>query len=279
MKMSNKQQLSLYGLKWNPFVQDIPPEALIETEATSNFIWKVENLVMDGGFAMITGDPGVGKSVVLRMLSERLKSIRDVRVATLTRPQSSIADFYRELGFLFDIELRSSNRYGGYRGLRDKWKHHIDSTLLKPVLLIDEAQEMLNATLSELRMLSSISFDSQNILTVVLCGDRRLGEKFRSPDLLPLGSRIRARYPMDSVPKSELASFLKEAITAAGNTSLLTADLIQLLADRSVGNYRIMMTMASELLMEALKTEKSVLDEQLFFDTFKPNRKPKRREK
>ena len=110
--MNHKKMLALYSLKWNPFNSEIPPEALIETEATSRFIWKVENLVMDGGFAAITGDPGTGKSAVLRILYEKLKHIRDVKVGIFTRPQSSIADFYRELGSIFEVEFRSSNRFG-----------------------------------------------------------------------------------------------------------------------------------------------------------------------
>lgn len=266
--MNPKKQLSLYGLKWNPFTPDLPPEALIETEAASRFAWKVENLVMDGGFAMITGEPGTGKSVILRLLSERLKNLRDVKVGCLIRPQSSLADFYRELGSIFDVDLKVSNRYGGYKSLRAKWSLHIESTLLRPVLLIDECQEMPSTTLSELRLLSSMNFDSQNILTVVMCGDRRLTEKFRSPDLLPLGSRIRARFTTEPTAKSDLAEFLKESITRAGNPNLLTKDLIVALVDHAAGNYRIITTMAAELLAEGMATEKSQLDEQLFFDVF-----------
>lgn len=270
--MNPKKQLSLYGLKWNPFIPDLPPEGLIETEEARRFVWKVENLVMDGGFAMITGEPGTGKSVILRILNERLKNLRDVKVGCFTRPQSSLGDFYRELGAIFDVDLRASNRYGGYRTLREKWRMHIESTLFRPVLLIDESQEMPVASLSELRLLSSMNFDAQNILTVVLCGDRRLSEKFRSPDLQPLGSRMRARLVTEPAQKSELTIFLKESIARAGNPSLMSQDLIGTLVDHAAGNYRILMTMAAELLMEGMAREKSQLDEQLFFDVFQTHK-------
>jgi type II secretory pathway predicted ATPase ExeA len=270
--MSPKKQLALYGLKWNPFVADLPVEALQDTEEIARFAWKVENLVMDGGFAMITGDPGTGKSVLLRLLNERLKNLRDVKVGCLTRPQSVIADFYRELGSLFEVDLRTSNRYGGYKTLREKWKLHIESTLLRPVLLIDEAQEMPTVALSELRLLSSMNFDSQNILTVILCGDRRLPEKFRSPDLLPLGSRIRSRYVTEPIPKPALVQYLKDSLTKAGNPALMTPELVTALVDHAAGNYRILTTMAAELLSEAIAKEKSKLDEQLFFEVFQPQK-------
>jgi type II secretory pathway predicted ATPase ExeA len=68
----NQKLLALFGLKWNPFSPEIPEEALITNPRFDNFFFRVENLVMDGGFAMIVGDSGLGKSVSLRMLAKRL---------------------------------------------------------------------------------------------------------------------------------------------------------------------------------------------------------------
>ena len=113
--MNQRKLNSLYGLKWNPFVPDIPIDALIMSPKINHFIWKVENLVMDGGFALVAGSPGLGKSVVLRLLQEKIGGIGDIAVVEFTRPQSKIADFYRELGELFGVELRMSNRFGGFQ--------------------------------------------------------------------------------------------------------------------------------------------------------------------
>ena len=52
---------------------------------------------------MVTGEPGTGKSVVLRLLAHRLRALRDVAVGTIEHPQSRIADFYRELGDIFGV--------------------------------------------------------------------------------------------------------------------------------------------------------------------------------
>ena len=75
------------------------------------------------------------------------------------------------MGDLFSVELRPANRWGGAKLLRDRWQTHIDAALSRPVLIVDEAQEMLPAVLAELRLLSSAKLDSHILLTVVLAGD------------------------------------------------------------------------------------------------------------
>ena len=91
----NKKLLALYGLKWNPFAPDVPVEALRVTPRIESFCWRVEQLAGEGGFALITGAPGAGKSVTLRILAERLSAQRDVKVGVISRPQAGLADFYR----------------------------------------------------------------------------------------------------------------------------------------------------------------------------------------
>lgn len=273
--MSKKKLLGLYGLKWNPFSPDIPIEAVHMSDRVERFCWRVEELSIDGGFAMITGDPGTGKSVILRLLEHRLSDIGDVTVCSLSRPQSSVADFYRELAEAFGSTVSASNRWGGFKILREKWKAKLESSLRRPVILIDEAQEMLPAVLSELRLLSSEHFDSQSLLTVVLAGDARLTEKFRKDDLLPLGSRIRTRLAMEPLAADEVLQCIERALTQAGNSKLMNREVMVTLAEHSMGNWRAAMIMGSELLMAAVADERTQIDESLFFDLY--DKQPKTR--
>src|SRR5258707_3663136 len=98
-------------------------------------------------------------------------------------PQANLADFYREMGDLFGVELRPHNRWAGAKVLRERWQTHIDASLARPVLIVDEAQEMLSTVLSELRLLCSTRLDSHILLTVVLAGDGRLLERLRSDEV------------------------------------------------------------------------------------------------
>jgi len=267
----NKKLLSLYGLKWNPFSPDLPTEALRVVPRVQSFCWRIEQgLVREGGFALVTGDPGTGKSVVLRILAERLDALREVSVGALAHPQSNVADFYREMGELFGVQLKPHNRWGGFKALRERWTAHIDSTLVRPVLLIDEAQEMTSQVLSELRILASTHFDSRTILSIVLAGDGRLTERLRREELLPLGSRIRARLTMEYVGRDELRACLEHLLETAGNKKLMTSELVDTLCDHAVGNYRVLTTIASELLTAAAERECTQIDEKLYLELFSP---------
>lgn len=270
--MNNKKLLALFGLKWNPFLPDLPAGALWHPPGMDSFLFRLENMVLDGGFALIHGEPGLGKSKCLQLIAHRLKELDELTIGVMERPQSSLSDFYREMGELFGVNLSPSNRYGGFKALRERWRAHIASTLFRPVLLIDEAQEMTNPCLNELRLLGSAHFDSQNLLTVVLCGDSRLPERFRAAELLALGSRIRLRMYLEPHDKQSMREYLRHGLEQAGAAHLMTKELIETLVDHCAGNPRLLNSMAGELLEAGMRRELSQLDEKLFLEIYTCNK-------
>ena len=274
----NQKLLALYGLKWNPFSPELPTEAIYVPAKIENFCWRIEHAqIREGGFAMIHGDPGSGKSIVLRLLSERLKKLPDITVGAINHPQSNMADFYRELGDIFAVPLRPSNRWGGFKALRERWFAHLESSRCRPVLLIDEAQEMTPQVLSELRLLASARFDSQPLLCIIMAGDARLIEKLRREELIPLGSRIRTRLATEFASRDELLACLDHLLVGAGNASLMTPQLRHTLCDHAAGNYRILTTMAAELLAAAAQRDLPLLDEKLYLEVFAQPTQPAQR--
>jgi len=268
--MNTKKLLALWGLKWNPFSPELPSDGLLVTPKIDHFAWRVEQLVQEGGFALISGDSGTGKSVALRIVAGRLSTMRDIVVGVIERPQSKSSDFYRELGDIFAVKLTPSNRWGGFKALRDRWKTHVASSRIRPVLLIDEAQEMASDVLGELRILSSADFDATSLLTVVLSGDGRLLELLRQEHLVPLGTRIRMRLVTETASREELLELLSHALSKAGNATLMTAQLMDTLVDHSAGNYRLLMTMGAELLAYGMAQNLAQLDEKAYLEVFEP---------
>jgi len=238
------------------------------TTRLESFCWRVQQPAGKGGFAVVTGVPGSGKSAALRILSASLSTQREVTVGVISRPQANIADFYREMGELFGVELRPHNRYGGAKILRQRWLGHIQTNLCRPVLIVDEAQEMQSAVLAELRLLASTNLDSNILLTTILAGDGRLPERLRADEFLPLASRMRVRLSIERAAPQELQDCLRHALQQAGAPTLMTPEVIAALCDHAQGNLRALMIMAGDLLDTAAQRDARQIDETLFFETY-----------
>lgn len=124
----------------------------------------------------------------------------------LSRAQSCVGDFYRELGDLFGVRVEPHNRWAGTTVRRERWPAHIQGSLTRPRLVVDEAQATSTAVLTELRLLASGDLDSKLVLTVGLAGDGRLNDRRRSAERLPLGTRRRARLLLSACTPDHLAA-------------------------------------------------------------------------
>lgn len=162
--------------------------------------------------------------------------------------------------------LSPHNRWAGAKALRQRWHAAIEASLCRPVLLVDEAQEMAPSVLNELRLLASTDMDSRQILTVVLCGDGRLADKLRQSELLPVATRIRTRLHLEPASSEELLVCLKHVLAQAGSPRLMTAELMTVLCDHALGTPRTLMNLADELLAAAMQRQLDRIDEKLFFE-------------
>lgn len=133
---------------------------------------------------------------------------------------------------------------------------------------------MGSTVLSELRVLGSTRFDSRIILSVILAGDSRLVDRLRREELLPLGSRIRTRLNIEPASRDDLLDGLRHRMKTSGNATLMTAELMDVICDHSVGNYRVMLNIASDLLDAAARRELTQLDEKLYLEVFSSSKPP-----
>jgi general secretion pathway protein A len=130
------------------------------------------------------------------------------------------------------------------------------------------------ARYNELRLLASTRFASRIILSIVLAGDGRLVERLAQPELVALGSRIRSRLTLEPLAREELLAHLKHWLTAAGNASLLTPQLMDTLCEHALGNLRVLANLGAELLTVATQRELPQLDEKLYLERFAAPRRP-----
>ena len=267
--MMENNLLALYGLKHRPFTISVGVENLWVPPYAKAFIDRVDDVVLDGGFALLCGEAGLGKSKIMQVYAQRLKGLSsDIVAGVMQRPQNSLSDFYRELGDLFGIPLSTNNRYGGFKALRTRWHSYMASCFWRPVLLIDEAQEMSTICLNELRLLISENFDSDYLMTVVLSGDTRLLDRLATRELIPLGSRIRTRHKLQALDNETLRDFLDHQLDAAGAPQLMTQELKNTCVEHCGGNLRILCAIGTELLNAGADRDLRQLDEKLYLELF-----------
>ena len=124
----NQKLLALYGLKWNPFTPEVPTEALYVPPKVENFCWRIEQAHLREGRLRV--DP---RRPRFRQKRRHAPARRAPRATggPLGRghPPSAeqLDDFYRELGDIFSISIRVSNRWGGFKALRARWLDHLGS--------------------------------------------------------------------------------------------------------------------------------------------------------
>jgi len=102
-------------------------------------------------------------------------------------------------------------------------------------------------------------------------------ELLHHQDLVPLGTSIRTRLNTDAASRDELLDLLTHALSKAGNATLMTPELMDALVDHAAGNYRLLMTMAAELLAYGVAHEVGQLDEKFYLELFHPKRSPSRK--
>ena len=136
---------------------------------------------------------------------------------------------------------------------------------------------MLTDSLNGLSLLGSANFDSQCLLTTVLCGDTRLPERFRPESPVSLGSRIKLRLTLESYDRTILLEYLEHGLTQAGALHLMSPVLVETLVDHTAGNLRVLNNMTAELLISGAQKELKQLDEKLFLEVFSCQQPMKKR--
>jgi type II secretory pathway predicted ATPase ExeA len=135
---------------------------------------------------------------------------------------------------------------------------------------------MSEPLLAELRLLGSTKLDTCTIITVVLCGDRRIEEHLRTPELAPVNSRIRARLVLEAEAPEALGTMLRHILSAAGNPALMTDELQRTVCEHAAGNRRALMNLCHELLALAVAKNAKRLDDELYLAMTSAEHRPAR---
>lgn len=208
---------SFFGLGEKPFAITPDPRYLFMSErhgeALAHLLYGITEA---GGFIQLTGEVGTGKTTIVRSLLERMPGHADV--AVILNPQLTPVEFVlticEELGIFMRDEDATS-----IKDLVDLLNRRLLEANAKGrriVVIVDEAQNLMPATLEQVRLLTNLETASKKLLQIILIGQPELRELLDRVELRQLAQRITGRYHLAPLSRSETGSYVNHRLKVAG---------------------------------------------------------------
>ena len=209
-----KDLLAWFGLKRFPFDKNIKPSDALDTEPLKECLARLDYIKRRGGILLLTGDPGVGKTLVLRRyvqsLNENLFKTYYTPLSTLSR-----SDILYHLNRMLGLPHRLSKSavYSQIQKTLLESKEQLGKTVL---LIIDEAHLLQTGPLEELRLLTNFKMDSYDPFILVLSGQSDLRRVMEFAVMEPFNQRIAIRYHMPGLSSDQSKLYVTHHLKLAG---------------------------------------------------------------
>jgi general secretion pathway protein A len=250
--------LSFFGLKEDPF-KLTPDPAYFYPSSTHNEGLLLLNYSIEQkeGFTTVIGDPGSGKTTLLSVFLEKWSSLAEIAIVLTPRlsPEEFLVSILEDL----DISLKRKNKNEIIKAFRD-FMIEKSSEGKWVIIIVDEAQDLPDETLEELRLLSNLETDKDKLLQIVLLGQPELESKLRSDRLRQLNQRITTRIYLKHFTHDETLDYINYRIIKAGKQNLLLDKKAGKIAYKlSKGIPRLINMLISRALMAAYLEESNII--------------------
>jgi len=208
-----------FQLKQSPFSIAPDPRYLFMSErhreALAHLLYGVGS---GGGFVLLTGEIGAGKTTVCRCFMEQIPE--NCQLAYIFNPKLSVEELL--LSICEEFRIAVAPGVASVKGYVDAINAHLLASHAQGknnVLIIDEAQNLSAAVLEQLRLLTNLETSERKLLQIILIGQPELRAMLARPELEQLAQRVIARYHLGSLTAEETASYIRHRLAVAGSTA------------------------------------------------------------
>ena len=251
--------LELFKLRELPFRLSPDPQFLYLSKQHARAKAYMESTIwFTDGFVVITGEIGAGKTTLIETFLRELQG--DVVVAQINQTQLSPTEFLQSIlvqfGFSpFDMKkpevLATLNQF--------LVEQHVSGR--KVLLIIDEAQNLTNRVLEELRMLSGIETTKEKVLRIILAGQPELNDKLNSRELIQLTQRVRLRFHLSTLSQTETSAYIDHRLEVAGSQGrrIFAEDIYPVIYKYTGGVPRLINTLCDTAMMAAFSRDRDTI--------------------
>lgn len=202
-----------FNLDYNPFVKT-GKETLIETSHYKEALFRLNYLLSTKGFGVITGEPGLGKTTCVRTWAKSLNEAA-YKIIYIPIGNMSVSDFYRylaeELG-----NIGNFTKLKNFQNIQKSIERYEREKHIIPIIIIDEADQLTNQTLMDLKVLFNFDMDNKNRSVTVLVGQKEILVRLRQQVHEPLRQRISVSYEFGTMSFEDGQKYIKEKLNKAG---------------------------------------------------------------
>ncbi|BAN35157.1 general secretion pathway protein-related protein [Sulfuricella denitrificans skB26] len=257
---------AFYGFREKPF-SIIPDPGFLYFSPKHRMAFDLleYGLMNQAGFNVITGEIGTGKTTLIRHLLGQMGP--DVTVGLISNTHQSFGELLQWILFAFNLEYRGKEKVEMFHTFLDFLVQQYGQNK-RAVLIVDEAQNMSAETLEELRMLSNVNADKDQVLQVILVGQAGLRDTLRRPDLEQFAQRIAVDYHLEALNQDETRTYIRHRINVAGvdNPGLFDDVACDAVYQHSQGVPRLINLLCDTSLVYGFAEQKEKIDAQIVHD-------------
>ena len=252
--------LKFFNLDEDPFRITPDPAFFFPSDRHNELLLSMNYLIeQKEGFLLVTGEPGTGKTTTLKVFIDRWRE--NTEIALIMTPRLSPEEFL--LAVLEDLKITvpATNKHEVLKAFRNFLVSSAEAGK-RTVIIVDEAQNLPDETLEELRLLSNLETEKEKLLQIVLIGQPELKMRLRQQHLTQLNQRITIRISLDRLTQQETTEYVNYRLTRAGKATVtFGSDASKRLHKLSGGIPRLINLIASRALMAAFVEGKGIVRE------------------